>query len=241
MKYRHIGLGTKLELELFNEEGKKIPAVFVSQFGGFDEELNVMEIYAPIFQGNIYPVTPKTQMDVFFSKGKETFSFKAEALERFYEGNIVLLHIIPVSPIEKIERRTFFRMDCELSVQYRTFDILLPDEEMRGDFINARTRNISGGGICLVTKEKLEKGIFVEAYIRLKQKLRFVGVVIRTIEVKNRGRIEYESGIEYIRIENRVREKIISYVFRTQREILKKGWIKDGQQNSDTYPGFNSR
>lgn len=229
MKYRQIGLGTKLELELINEDGGKIPAVFISQFGGFDEELNTMEIYAPIFQGNIYPVTPKMRMDVFFSKGKDTFSFKAEALERLYEGNIALLHIIPVSPIEKVERRSFFRMECQLGVQYRIFKLLLPDDEMQGEFIHTTARNISGGGICLVTKDLLEKGVYVEAYIKLKQRIRFVGVVIRSLEVRNRGRTEYETGIEFVRIENSDREKIISYIFKTQREQLKKGWIKNGQ------------
>lgn len=229
MKYSQISLGTKLELELFNEEGKKIPVVFVSQFGGFDEKLNTMEIYAPIYQGNIYPVPPKMLIEVFFSNGKDTFSFKAEALERFYEGKIALLHIKPVSRIEKVERRSFFRMECCVDVQYRAFKILMPDDEMRGDFIYARTRNISGGGICLVTEDQLEKGDFVEAFIKLKHKIRFVGVVVRTKEVKNKGKTEYETGIEFVRIENRDRERIISYIFKTQRELLKKGWIKNGQ------------
>ena len=229
MKYREISLGTKLELELFNEEGKKIPAVFVSQFCGFNEEQNNMEIYAPIFQGNIYPVTPKMQINVFFSKEKETFSFKAEAIERVYQGNIAILYIKPVGPIEKVERRSFFRMDCELEVQYRTFKLLLPDNEMHGEFLYSKTRNISGGGICLVTEDKLETGTFVEAILKMKQRLRFVGVVVRTIEVKSKGKIIYETGIEFVRIENRDRENIVSYVFKTQRERLKKGWMKNVQ------------
>jgi c-di-GMP-binding flagellar brake protein YcgR len=35
----------------------------------------------------------------------------------------------------------------------------------------------------------------------------------------------FETGIEYKQIENRDREKIISFVFETQRERLRKGWM----------------
>lgn len=229
MKYRHVGLGTKLELDLFNEEGKKVPAIFVSQFGGYDEETNIMEIYAPIFQGNIYPVFPKMQMDVIFSKGKETFSFSAEAIERIYQGNIALLYIKPVSRIEKVERRSFFRMECHLEILYRTSLFLLPENEVHGDFISSKTLDISGGGICLITEDKLENGLYVEAVLKLKQKIRFVGTVARSYEAKNKGKIIYKTGIEFIRIKNKDREEIISYIFRTQRDLLKRGLIKNGE------------
>lgn len=36
----------------------------------------------------------------------------------------------------------------------------------------------------------------------------------------------YETGVEFKKIENRDREKIISYIFEVQRERLKKGWLK---------------
>ena len=229
MKYQHIGLGTKLELDLFDEDGNKIPAVFISQFGGYDIDKNMMEIYAPIFQGNIYPVTPKMQMDVIFSKGKHTFLFTAEAIERVYEGNIALLYIKPVSAIEKVERRFFFRMEFQLEIQYRAFKLLLPDNEMRGDFIKSITRDISGGGVCLICEESLEKGTYVEAFLNLDKRVRFVGVVVRSLEEKNKGVITYETGIKFVRIENKDREQIISYVFKTQRERLKKGWMKNEQ------------
>ncbi|MDD4296276.1 MAG: PilZ domain-containing protein [Ruminiclostridium sp.] len=229
MKHRNIGLGTKLELDLYDDDGNKIPAVFISQFGGYDIDTNKMEIYAPIFQGNIYPITPKMQMDVIFSKGKYTYLFTAEAIERVYEDNIALLYIKPISAIEKVERRSFFRMELQLEIQYRTFKLLLPDNEMRGAFIKSITRDISGGGVCLICEENLGEGTYIEAFLELDTRVRFVGVVVRSLEAKNRGVFTYETGVKFVRIENKDREQIISYVFKIQRERLKKGWMKNEQ------------
>lgn len=230
MKYHQIKLGTKIELELYDEKGKKIPAVFVSQYGGYDEKANIMEIYAPIFQGNVYPIPPKMAMDVIFRKGKETYAFKAEAVERVYEGNIAMLYIRPLLPIQKIERRSFYRMECRLEVQYRVFEDLLPDNVMYGDFITSYTRDISGGGICLLTDKKLDNGLYVEALLKISKRIRFVGIVVRSQEIKLRGKIMYETGIEFVRIENKAREQIISYIFKIQRERLKKGRLRYDRQ-----------
>lgn len=37
----------------------------------------------------------------------------------------------------------------------------------------------------------------------------------------------YETGVEYKKIENRDREKIIGYIFEVQRARLKRGWFKE--------------
>lgn len=230
MKYHQIKLGTKIELELYDEEGKKIPFVFVSQYGGYDEENNTMEIYAPISQGNVYPVPPKMLMDVMFCKGKETYAFKSEAVEREYQGNIAMLYIRPLGPIRKIERRSFYRMDFRLEVQYRVFAESMPDDGLNGDFLTSYTRDISGGGICLITDEKLDNGLYVEALLKLNKIIRFIGITVRSLEARYKGKIMYETGIEFVRIENRTREQIVSYIFKEQREQLKKGRIKDDEQ-----------
>ena len=38
------------------------------------------------------------------------------------------------------------------------------------------------------------------------------------------GRFHYEAGIEFIDISELEREKVISFIFDSQRKMLKKGW-----------------
>ncbi len=226
MKYRHIGLGTKIELEMHDENGDRIRPILVSQFETYDEDSDMMEIHAPFFEGRLVPVHPKMVMDIIFSKENDTFTFEAEAIQRVNQGNITLLQVKPLTPITKIQRRSFFRMECDLKIRYRVFETLLPDDKINGTFHHSKIRNISGGGVCVVTDEQLVNGLYMEAFLKLEEEIRFVGQVVRITPVKERGKQFYESGIEFKRIGNREREKVISYIFEEQRNRLKEGWQK---------------
>lgn len=230
MKYRQIGLGTKIELELYDEDGNRVPPVLISQYEAYDEESNVVEIHVPFFEGNIYPVHQYTVMDVIFSKENDTYMFKAEAVQRFYNDNLAMLKVKPVTPIRRIQRRAFFRMDCVLNARYRALGNVIPDDddEIEGEFLKAKTKDISGGGICMVTNEKLNESSYIEAFVQLNRdnEIRFIGEIVRANETRLRGKPMYETGVEYKKIENRDRERIIGYIFEVQRERLKKGWLK---------------
>ena len=111
MKYRQIGIGTKIELELYDKNGDKINTGLVSQYESYDEDSNTMEIHAPFTQGKIYAVQPGTKVDIIFSKENDIYMFKAEVIDRKMIEPIPMICVKPVSRM-KIERRSFFRMDC---------------------------------------------------------------------------------------------------------------------------------
>jgi len=229
MEYGEIGLGTKIELELYDEDGNRLMPALISQYEAYDEKNNIVEIHVPFFEGNVYPVHQNTVMDVIFSKENDTYMFRGEAVQRFYYDNLAMIKLRPVTPIRRIQRRAFFRMDCVLNVKYRVLGNAIPDDDrIEGEFSTVKTKDISGGGVCILADEKLEKSSFIEAFIQLDsdKEIRFIGKVVRSSAVRKRGRLVYETGIEYIKIENRDREKIIGYIFEVQRERLKKGWLK---------------
>jgi c-di-GMP-binding flagellar brake protein YcgR len=168
-------------------------------------------------------------MNVIFSKENDTYMFKAKAVQRFYDDNLAMIKVKPLTPIRKIQRRSFFRMDCILNVRYRALDnIVISDDDIKGEgeFYKAKTKDISGGGICMLTDVRLEKSSYIEAFIQLDKEVRFIGEVVRSNVLRKRGRPLYEAGVEYKKIENRDREKIIGYIFEVQRDRLKKGWLK---------------
>ena len=220
-----LTLGTKLELELCDENGNKIVPVLVSQYEATlpDEE---MEILSPILEGRIFPVHRGTHMDVVYEKDGDLFKFVAIALERRLVGNIHILRIKPVSEEEQIQRRYFYRFDCIRDIQYRVFaDMVIPPED-RGKFENGITKDISGGGVCLCSNIKPEYGSFVEGILMLNEKIRFIGRIVRVINVHDKGKFNYDVGVEFAEIPNMSRERIISFIFDEQRKLLKKGWTK---------------
>lgn len=226
MKYHQIGLGTKIELELYDEKGEKIKTSLVSQFETYDADNNIMEIHVPFTQGKIYTVHPGTQINVYFSRENDIYMFKAEVTERKLTEPVPMLYVRPISPIEKIERRSFFRMDCRLPVQYHVIDPCEKNTDEPKPLIKCYTRDISGGGVCLLTETAYEVGTDIQAYLMLEREICFVGTVVRTIKTKEKGKILYETGIVYKHIDNKDREKIISFVFETQRERIRKSWTK---------------
>ena len=117
-------------------------------------------------------------------------------------------------------------MNCELEADYRVIETLPIEDTGHETYTKTVTRDISGGGVCLVTDEKFSAGTLLEAFLKLDRKIRFVGVVARSIPIREKGKLLYETGIEFKIIENKDRERVISYVFETQREQLKKGWLR---------------
>jgi len=223
VKFRQIGLGTKIELDLYNEKGERTVTGLASQFESYDEDTNLMEIHVPFLQGKIYTVHPGTRADIYFAKENDVYMFTAEIIDRKFIEPIPMMWVKPISRIEKIERRSFFRMDCELPVRYYVMDN--DDESEEKPFIECYTKDISGGGICIITDKFHEKGTKIKAYIKLEQEICFIGTVVRSRQIRERGRTRYETGVEYKQIENRNREKIIGFIFETQRERIKKGWM----------------
>ena len=219
MKYRQIGLGTKIEIELLDEKGEKIVSGLVSQFESYDEDSNLMEIHVPFSQGMIYTVHPGTKTNVYFSKGNDVYTFEAEVVDRKITEPVPMMWVKPISQIEKVERRAFFRMDCELPVRYYVMD---GDDGEEKPFIKCCTRDISGGGICVVTGTFHEKGTNIKGYLKLEREIAFTGTVVRANQIREKGKILYKTGIVFRQIENRDRERIIGYVFETKRKNQKR-------------------
>jgi c-di-GMP-binding flagellar brake protein YcgR len=220
-----LTLGTKLELELYDANGDKIVPTLISQFEAVLPD-GSMEILSPILEGRIYPVHRGTNLDVIYEKNGDLYRFASQALGRKLEGNIHLLRIKPLSEVEKIQRRYFFRFNCVRDVDYRIFAHRETKEEERGDYKKGITKDISGGGICLCSDIRPEIGWYVEGKLLLNQDILFIGRVVRVINIHDRGKYNYEIGIEFDDISNMNRERIIGYIFEEQRKLLKKGWTK---------------
>ncbi|MCX7772498.1 MAG: PilZ domain-containing protein [Clostridia bacterium] len=218
-----LTLGTKLELELYNNNGERIMPFLVSQFETRLPD-GTIEILAPISEGRIYPVHRGTKMDVVFERNGDLKKFSALALERKMAGNIYLLHVQPTSGEEHLQRRNFFRFNCLVDMKYRMFEDKATKNEDRGEFKKAITKDVSGGGICMLTNEKPNYGWCLEGRINLSSEVKFLGRIVRIINVHDKAKFDYEVGLEFIEISNMEREKIISYIFESQRKLLKKGW-----------------
>ena len=225
MDIKTIGIGTRLELELFNSKGEKQRPLLVSQFEGMLSQ-NEIEVVAPIYEGKIYPVHTGTIIDVCYEKNGDMYLFQAKSMERKYKGKIAVIILEVLTNPKKIQRRAYYRLNVLLDVACRNYDSILLEPEDRGDYIQCLTKDISGGGVCLVLDERIPEGTFVDCRIPLGGIVEFTGKVVRVIPFKHSGITKYETGIEFTKISNKSRENIISFIFQKQRNMLNKGWSK---------------
>ncbi|HHV29887.1 flagellar brake protein [Acetivibrio mesophilus] len=224
MRFNELNVGLKLELKLYSADDNNDNAVFVSEFEWAEND-RIIYIAAPIKKGTIYPVSINQRLELVFIKGENLYQFEGKVIGREVRHNISLLRVETTSEIQKIQRREFFRFDCSIPVGYRIAGKTKIDTAQRG-FTKSYTRDLSGGGVCIRLKEKIETGELLDCELSLNDfnKVSFTGRVVRLTEYESKNEIyKYEIGVLFEAIEDRDRERIISYIFQEQRRLIKKG------------------
>lgn len=221
MKYCELSIGLKLEIQLFASDGKKMDRPFTSELE-WVEGMNILHIAAPIYEGRVYPVQVDTEIVVSFIKDNNFYEFTARVIDRENKDNLPMLKIQALNTIEKIQRREFFRIDINLPIKYRVIDSV--DMESDEEYVETITRDISGGGLCMRLKEPIEIDKYLDCELSIFNSVKFIGKVVRLIKYDTlHGPYKYEIGVSFERIDDAMREKIISYIFQEQRKLLKKG------------------
>ncbi len=230
MNISELEIGTKLELELFNEAGDRIEQVLVSEFEWHTGSHEVI-IAAPIFEGSVVPLHLERVINVYFIKRKEDdihlYKFKAVVKSREMSENLHLLRVEMLGELEKVQRRSYYRLNCSVQLQYRIVDSMNEVYNDNIPFKKSFSNNISGGGISIMLEEKVEVGKLVECelYTSQDKKVRLFGKVIRYERSETEGRFKYAAGIAYIKINDNDREAVVRYIFNEQRKLRKKGLI----------------
>lgn len=221
MKYSELNIGLKLEIQLVGDDDIRINNPFVSEFEG-SEDKDILIIAAPIYEGRLIPVQVGTKITVSFIKENNLYEFSAKAIDRESKHNVAMLKIQPLSQIEKVQRREFFRFDTSIPVNYRIIDNV--NTKSTQDYIKTVTRDLSGGGLCMRLKEPIEIDSYLDCELFLSNKVTFIGKVVRLTKYDiMQGQYKYEIGVYYEKMDQAVREKVISYIFQEQRRLLKKG------------------
>lgn len=150
---------------------------------------------------------------------------------------------------KKYQRRKFFRLECMMEIRYREisqdekvlYDLVEAEEiedferklyekkmcELAGRWNKALLTDISGGGVRIQCKDKVEPGTFIEVDIPLETAsagiYRFccLAKVVAALDINN-GVYHSELRCEYENIGREQRESVVKYVFEEQKRRLRK-------------------
>ncbi|MCT4618633.1 MAG: PilZ domain-containing protein [Marinisporobacter sp.] len=214
-------IGMKISIDLENSkiiENKQL----VSQVMDIIDNYS-MFIAMPIYKNVVTPIPVGETIQITYSKKSlGVYAFKAKVIGRKKTSDISYMKVERIGDVFKVQRREFFRLDVVLNAKIRTIE--LDDNEK---VTLALTKDISGGGLRVISKEPLKVGSMIEVSIE-SEKETFVlkGKILRCMPYKDEGsRYDFDIGISLDEVPEKIREKIISFIFDYQRKMRKKGLI----------------
>lgn len=244
-----ISVGNRVDLKaairpMAEQQSTKPVRVYKSQFLDILDD-GKLKLSMPIEGGKVLLLPIGGNFEMFFYTEKGIFRCIGKISDRYKEGNIYLLVVEILTHLEKFQRREYFRLLCTLDtcyyklseskkdmeskrkiVAYQSDEPILEDES--GEKIKCSKGtivDISGGGVRIVSEERLEKATYIRFKYNIKRnytifEFDLVGLVLSSEGIMNKIG-QYEHRIKYHNIKREDREAIVKYIFDEERKIRK--------------------
>lgn len=181
----------------------------------------------PIVGGTYLPIVPGAPVRVEYSDSGGTYRLYSHVL-RVARGPLPTTVIDRRGRVEHEQRRQYVRLELSLPVRFGvTWPIgVYADTDL--PIFSGRTRDVSGGGIQLVTQEAIRPGTELALEIKLPEEtVALGGEVVRVVTTIDQGtHKDYVLGVRFTGPQ-RARDKIVAYVFAQQRLYIKRGLRAD--------------
>jgi c-di-GMP-binding flagellar brake protein YcgR len=203
-----------------------------------------LTITAPRLKGEIYHVDPGGEVEInMVRKNDAIYLFNTRVLRTFV-GRAPLVTVAHTNDLHRIQLRRYYRVDVEVPLSFAVLDrreINQSEDESDGvitaALLGAREtghgvlRNISGGGALVEGQLVLARGDFLNFDLDLwnGQKENITGEVVDIIfppspaqeSAENRRR-KTAVHLTFVGMNDKVRDKIVKYVFRRQLDDIRK-------------------
>lgn len=210
--------------------------VYVSQIFDCHDDSH-MRVAMPIKQGRVVPLSKGKLYEACFYTSNGMYRANVVVLDRFKSGNIYSMEIRLETPLQKYQRRQYYRLETNIPVYYAGItdeeygyiasERKLPERLLdAGVFSIGSTLDISGGGMRFSGTDRIKKGRRAMILFQINidgrtLKYRLPSTVIISEEmVRNPGK--YEHRVEFESMSEQYREMLIKYIFEEERRIRKR-------------------
>jgi c-di-GMP-binding flagellar brake protein YcgR len=213
-----VEIGEKLGVVVMDRNGQEKECL-TSQVLEFQD--GVMEIAMPIREGRLVPIPVNSCVKVMYYRDNGQYCFSAKVLDR-RKGKIPIVRILAISEVKKIQRRDYYRLNATLPIRVCFMDEK-PDNEY--SCIDTHTIDISGGGLKFASKENFSNADQMICQLTLKDKtLNIKARKVRSSSVYGEE-FSFEIGVEFVDVEERIRDEIVNFIFDEQRRLRRKGMM----------------
>lgn len=184
-----------------------------------DDEILIMAIYR---REELIPLRKGIKVDVLYEGDTAFYSLSTKITGRQKEP-LAMLRIELTDNIERIQRRSFFRVQINKRIQYISLKEQL-DKETQPEFKETTAIDLSGGGLLMVLKDGLKVNDRLLFNLNIEDLDKLVEGKIVRIKYNKDG-YSKTAGIEFVDLNRKDRDTIISYLFNYQRKLRRRGMI----------------
>lgn len=240
-----IKIGDKVDIRILQqvEQAKKTgerPLVYHSKVHDIPEE-GSFEVIVPVEAGNHVSLPKGIRMEFMFFAEDDIYRCIAHIRQRYVKGNFAVYLADQKTPLEKYQRRDYYRFECVMNMQY--LPITEAEAEMEDTkeieehhrlhypqdlFKDALAVDISGGGIRFIGSNPGKKDKFLLMTFRLQNEamdylIEIVGDILKCQEMEGeQGEKKYEYRVNFLLKNQTEREMIIKYIFEQERRSREK-------------------
>ena len=147
-----------------------------------------------------------------------------------------------MTELEKVQRREYYRLSCHMPLIYRIVeeeerklledDVPYDDEEIVMNWQNGEMLDLSGGGIRFITPFEIPKYTLLQVRFDISlgeeaEVLYAYAALLRAERSPNNSAI-YDNRIKFWKMDRVSREKIVRFIFETQRKKRSREAGKNG-------------
>lgn len=221
-----IKLGEKVEVEIL-EKGE-YEGHYLSRIE--DIENGRIHIGLPMEKGHIIPLRVGASININLVKKDGVYTFGGLVLTRYLKpyANFVLEY---PKKIHRLQRRNYVRITINAAVLFSIIEDKPKNEpkdkvEEPIKIEKAVSLNLSGGGLFFICLKDMPIGTKLKTTVVLPNSTQLKDIISeikRKDFIGEKGKEKFNYGVEFIEINEKTRDYIISYLFELQRERKIKG------------------
>ena len=176
-----------------------------------------ISISIPIKDGQYIPLRKFEQVEVIYYQGNNIYKFYTKVIDRQIDRIPIIVLGYPTE-VFKVQRRKFVRVPIICTIEYSKI------EKQPQSILKAFMVDLSGGGMRM--RVKLDEGValknLIKAYIPVgEEHLEVKGEIVRL--EKDEVNKDYICGVNFIDVNDKIREKLIKFIFQVMRNQMKNG------------------
>ncbi|MTV48040.1 hypothetical protein GJ688_03475 [Heliobacillus mobilis] len=186
-----------------------------------DMDKDTLTLALPFKDGQLIPLHVGEQVIFYLSTENGVWVYQSVIQSRRSQPLPVIIVSKPIRA-DKVQRRNFYRFPVFLESQ---FALQLPETDPKDWPWNKMwIRNISGGGVCIASKEPIKVGEKVLVDLPIGREALRLGGQVKRVTIDGEGKdAQFLLGVEFLQPSRGQQEQIIQYIFTRQREQRNQG------------------